>query len=95
MKDKPTFSSLLLFALFSPLTPAALASTIWYVNGVSGSDSNNCSHTAACKTIGHAIAFAHSTDTIMVASATYTEHLAIGISLNVVGSGASTTIIDD
>jgi len=66
------------------------------VNGGSGSDSNNCkSATTACKTIGNAISLAHSGDTIMVASATYTEYLTIGISLNVVGSGASTTIIDD
>jgi hypothetical protein len=37
---------------------------------------------------------ATSGDTIMVASATYTENLTIGISLNVIGSGASTTIVD-
>ena len=30
----------------------------------------------------------------MVGSATYTENLTIGISLNVIGSGASTTIVD-
>jgi hypothetical protein len=82
-------------ALFLALTPSALASTIWYVNGVSGSDSNNCmSSQTACRTIGHAISLASSDDSLMVAAATYTENLTIGFSLNVVGSGANTTIID-
>src|SRR6266566_2339257 len=83
--------ALILFAA----VPTALASTTWYVNGVSGSNSNNCtSPTTACKTIKHAIALASSGDTIMVAAATYTENLIIGFSLRIVGSGASTTIID-
>ena len=44
----------LLLSLF--LAPTAVASTTWYVNGVSGSDSNNCtSPTNACKTIRHAV----------------------------------------
>jgi nitrous oxidase accessory protein NosD len=47
-----------------------------------------------CKTIGHAISLASSGDSIIVAAATYTENLIIGISLNVIGSGANTTIID-
>jgi hypothetical protein len=82
-------------ALLLALAPAALGSTTWYVNGVSGSDSNNCmSATSACKTVGHAISLASSGDTIMVAPATYTENLTISISLKVIGSGASTTIID-
>jgi len=83
--------ALILFAA----VPTALAGTTWYVNGVSGSNSNNCtSPTTACKTIKHAIALASSGDTIMVAAATYTENLIIGFSLRIVGSGASTTIID-
>jgi hypothetical protein len=95
MKDKPTFSSLLLFALFSALAPAAFASTTWYVNGVSGSDSNNCtSPTTACRTIGHTISLASSGDSIMVAAATYGENLTISKSLNIIGSNASTTIIN-
>jgi hypothetical protein len=86
---------LLMFSLFLALASSALASTTWYVNGVSGSDSNNClSATAACKTIGHAISLAVSGDSVRVAAATYTENLSIGFSLNVIGSGASTTIID-
>jgi hypothetical protein len=76
------------------ISSPASAST-WYVNGVSGSDSNNCmSATTACKTIGHAISLASSGDSIMVAAATYTENLVIGFSLRMIGSGARTTIID-
>ena len=95
MKDKLTFSSLLLLALFSALAPAALASTTWYVNGNSGSDSNNCkSPSTACKTIGHAISLAASGDSISVTAATYKENLTIGISLKIFGSNASTTFVD-
>jgi hypothetical protein len=73
----------------------ALTSTTWYVNGVSGSDSNDCkSSTPACKTIGHAISLASSGDTIGVGPATYIENLTIGFGLKVIGSGAATTIID-
>src|SRR5215469_3872348 len=94
MKDKLTFKALLVLALFLALAPTALAAT-WYVNGVSGSDGYNCkSLTTACWSIGHAISLASSGDTIIVAPATYYENLTIGISLNVIGSGVSTTIID-
>jgi hypothetical protein len=83
-------AALILFAV-----PAAFASTTWYVNGVSGNDTNNCmSSTTACKTIGHSILLAEPYDTIRIAAATYTEHLTIGISLTILGSGAATTIID-
>src|SRR5260370_8002379 len=86
---------LLHVAFFLAVAPAAFASTTWYVNGVSGSDINNClSATSACKTIGHAISLAGSGGTIMIAAATYTENLSIGISLNLIGSGAGTTIIN-
>jgi hypothetical protein len=65
------------------------------VNGVSGSDSNNCtSATTACKTIGHAISLAASGDTVRVAAALYYENLSITVNLTIVGSGASTTFID-
>jgi len=94
MKDKLTFSSLLLLALFSALAPA-LASTTWYVSGANGNDANNClSPTTACKTIGHAISLAASGDSIMVAAATYGGNLTISKSLNIIGSSAQTTIID-
>ena len=75
--------------------PTALASTTWYVNGLNGSDSDNCSSVLTpCKTIKHVILRAASGDTIMVAAATYQENLTIGKSLKVIGSGASRTIID-
>src|SRR5437660_1227825 len=82
-------------ALVLTLASTVAASTTWYVNGVSGSDSNNCmSSLAACKTIGHAISLASSGDSIMVAAATYTENLTIAVNLRIIGSGASTTIVD-
>jgi hypothetical protein len=75
--------------------PTALASTTWYVNGVSGSDSNTClSASTACKTIKHAISLTASGDTVMVAAATYRENPIIGKSLTVIGSGVASTIID-
>ena len=77
------------------LAPTAMASSKWYVDGVNGSDNNDCkSRQHACKTIGHAISLASSGDSILVAAATYTENLTIGFSLKVIGSGAATTIID-
>jgi len=89
------FISLPLPVLFLTLTSTVLASNTWYVDGVNGSDANDCQTALiACKTIGHAISLASSGDSIIVAAATYTENLTIGISLNVIGSGASTTIID-
>ncbi len=88
-------TSFLFAAVILAAASTATASTIWYVNGVSGRDSNTCtSTTTACKTIGHAISLASSGDTIMVAATTYTENLTIGFSLKIVGSGATTTIID-
>jgi hypothetical protein len=95
MKHGLGFTSLLLGVLFLALAPTALASSTWYVDGVNGSDSNDCkSPQTACKTIGHAISLASSGDSIMVAAETYTENLTIGISLKVIGSGPTTTIID-
>jgi len=91
MKSRLVLSSSLLLTMF--LTPAAVASTTWYVNGVNGSDNNSCmSPQTACKTIGHAISLASRGDTVMVAPATYTENLTINFSLKVIGAGASTTI---
>ena len=85
----------LLSGLFVALASAAMASTVWYVNGGNGSDTNTCtSSTAACKTIERAISLASSGDTISVAAAKYAENLTIGISLTILGSGASTAIID-
>src|SRR5215472_8325393 len=94
MKGK-LITILVLVAPFLVLAPTALASATWYVNGVSGSDSNNCmSAQTGCKTIGHAISLASSGDSIIVAPATYTENLTISVSLKILGSGATTAIID-
>jgi hypothetical protein len=87
--------NLLLVVLFLALAPAALASSNWYVDGVHGTDNNDCkSPQHACKTIGHAISLASSGDSITVAAATYRENLSIGLSLQIVGASAATTIID-
>jgi len=81
--------------LLLALVPAALASTKWYVDGVNGSDNNDCkTPTTACKTIGHAVSLARSGDSIRIAAATYIENLLIGVNVTVIGSGAKTTIID-
>ncbi len=83
----------LLLALL--LAPVAVASTTLYVNGVTGSDSNNCLLASTpCKTIGHAISLAASGDSIRVAAAIYAENLNIGKNLTIMGSGAGTTVID-
>lgn len=61
---RPNKTTLMTMVLSLVLTPAALGST-WYVNGLSGSDSNNCdSPTTPCKTIGRAISLAASGDTM-------------------------------
>ena len=91
---RPNNRRLMTMVLSLVLTPAALAST-WYVNGVNGRDSNNCTlPTTPCKTIGRAISLAASGDTVTAAAATYFENLTINITVKVIGSGASTTIID-
>jgi len=95
MKHKAMFVSLLLMAASVFEAPGAAASNTWYANGASGKDSNNCkSSQTACKTIGHAVSLASSGDSIVVAAATYKENLTLGFSISVLGSGATTTIID-
>lgn len=84
-----------LLTLLVALSSNALAVTTWYVNGVSGSDGNNCmAPTSPCKTVGHAISLASAGDSVMVAAATYRENLTVGMSLKIVGASASTTILD-
>jgi hypothetical protein len=97
VKHRIAFINLPLVAVFLVLaSTTALASSTWYVDGVHGSDNNNCkSPQTACKTVGHAISLAHSGDSIKVAPATYTDNtLTIRFSLKIIGSDASTTIID-
>ena len=60
MKDK-LLTSFLFASMFVTAASTAMAATTWFVNGVSGSDNNNCmSSTTACKTIGRAISLAAS-----------------------------------
>jgi hypothetical protein len=67
----------------------------WYVDGVHGSNRNDCaSRRFACKTIAHAISLTSPGDSIVVAAATYPENLTVRHSLKILGSGAATTIID-
>jgi hypothetical protein len=88
-------TSLFLAALMLARAAVAMASTTWYVDGVNGSDGGSCnSPDTACKTIGHAISLAASGDSVIVAAATYAEHLTIGVSLNLSGAGVGKTIID-
>lgn len=95
MKTRITPTILCFLTWFLTLAPVAVASTTWYVNGSTGSDSNNCkSPSSACRTIKHAITLAASGDSIIVAPGTYRENLWIGVSLTIVGAGAPTTIID-
>jgi hypothetical protein len=69
--------------------------TTFYVNGVSGSDKNDCrSPQRACKTIGHAVRISASGDSIDVAAALYPENVAIHHSLHIRGAGADSTIVD-
>lgn len=81
--------------VFALLVSTATASTTWYVNGITGSDSNSCTSTAnACKTISHAISLALSGDLIRVSAGIFAENLIIATGLNLVGSGVQKTIID-
>ncbi len=67
----------------------------WYVNGASGSDSNDClSLATACKTIGGAMGKASNSDTITIAAGTYPETLSVNKSLTFIGAGRDQTIVD-
>lgn len=80
-------------ALFAT-APIASASK-WYVDGKHGSDNNNCkSSQHACKTISNALSLTLPGDSIFVAPATYHETLFIYFNLEIIGSGAKTTIVD-
>jgi hypothetical protein len=75
--------------------PTALASNKWYVDGKHGNDNNNCkSRQHACKTISNALSLTLPGDSIFVAPATYHETLFIYFNLEIMGSGAKTTIVD-
>jgi hypothetical protein len=95
MKRSLKLVSFLLLGPFLCLGSNALASTVRYVNGVTGKDSNSGKTAAtACKTIGHVISLSSAGDSILVAAATYRENLKIISDLTIVGAAAPTTIID-
>jgi hypothetical protein len=74
--------------------PYAFA-TKWYVDGKHGNDNNNCkSPQHACKTISNALSLTLPGDSIFVAPAIYRETLFIYFNLEIIGSGAKTTIVD-
>jgi hypothetical protein len=80
---------------FLAAVPTALASNKQYVDGKHGNDNNDCkSRQHACKTIRHAIVLSSRGDSIKVEPAMYKENLNIPFSLKILGSGATTTIID-
>jgi predicted outer membrane repeat protein len=80
---------------FFATVPTALANSKWYVDGVHGSNKNDCkSRRTACKTIGHAVRLSSRGDSIVVASAIYVELVTVPFSLQIIGAGASTTIVD-
>ena len=73
MNYKP-ITILLLTALSVALSSTAVANRTWYVNGITGSNTNNCMTVAtACKTIRHAISLAAAGDSILVTPSTYRE----------------------
>ena len=92
---KTTRTELLLLTLLACLVPPRVVAATWFLNAARGNDSNPCKQeTAACKTIGHAIALAASNDSINIAAGTYNENLSIPVSLKLNGTNAVTTIID-
>jgi len=67
----------------------------WYVDGAHGNNHNDCkSPQEACRTIRHAIKLTAPGDSIIIAAAIYPENLTMPHSLNLIGSGSATTIID-
>jgi hypothetical protein len=69
--------------------------TTFYVNGVPGSDKNDCrSPQRTCKTIQHAVHISASGDTIDVAAAVYPENVSIHHSVHINGAGRDKTIVD-
>lgn len=62
---KPTGPRTTLLLTVLCLISAAASASRWYVDGVSGTDSNDCKSPAtACQTIGHAISLVASGDSI-------------------------------
>jgi hypothetical protein len=70
MKLRDCWATLVIVILL--ILPSAALANAWYVDGVNGSDTNNCeTASAACKTITQAVSLASSGDSVMIAPATY------------------------
>ncbi len=102
---RATLALSLVAGSFAVPVPAALgrgengepgATNTLFVNGTTGSDGNSCqASTAACRTIGAAVAKSRGQGTISVASGTYAENLVLdNVNLAIVGAGSGTTAID-
>ncbi|HET9343574.1 MAG TPA: choice-of-anchor Q domain-containing protein [Candidatus Eremiobacteraceae bacterium] len=77
------------------LLMAPSGNTTLYVDGLNGSDKNDClSPQTACKTIQHAVFISGSGDKILVAAGVYTENVTVRNSVQIVGAGPSKTIVD-
>lgn len=74
---------------------APAGGTTFYVDGVHGSDENDCkSPQNACKTIQHAVVISTSGDTIDVAAAVYPENILLRHTVHINGAGRDKTIIN-
>ncbi len=75
--------------------PDSAHGATFYVNGVLGSDKNDCrAPQRACRTIQHAVQISASGDTIEVAAALYPENVSIHHSVHINGAGQGKTIVD-
>ncbi len=68
---------------------AVAAANTAYVSSSTGSDSNPCTHSQPCRTIGHAISVAGSHGRIIVEPGTYPEMVTITQAITVQGQGAT------
>ncbi len=79
----------------APVPIVLAAGTTWYVSP-GGDDTKGCTNAGgdACKTIAKALTKVNDTDTIIVASGTYTEYnIVVTKSVIIQGAGASNTIV--
>lgn len=95
MKGKRLFATLLVFGLaVLPAAPAmAVPTAATYFVATTGDDTGDGSLGAPWKTIQHAIDSVGAGDTITVAAGTYTEQVTIQKSVNLIGAGRATTVI--
>jgi hypothetical protein len=95
MARRPLLSCALVLAFLLLPGGSALAASTWYVDGVNGSDANDClSPSTACSTIGAAITKTSAGDTIVVAAGVYSENVVITKNLTINGAGPASTIVN-